>query len=256
MPEYLGLRMTEIPSTGSVPSIPLTNPGRQRDWTVPGAIVFAIFVVVTAQLAGLVLLQLMAGGRSISGVPARAFIISQLVVQGLQLGLAWFLAGSSTPERMRSLNLLTVHLSVGRWAGYVALLFVAKTIATALAAGIVPVNTREELAPFKPLLNNLDVKLAFLAIIVVAGLTEELVFRGVLSRTLEATRLGFWLGAAIASGSFAVIHLQYGIGGQLVVFAIGMTLAWIRMHSGSLWPAVVCHSLNNAIALIALEAAT
>lgn len=247
--------MAEYPSTGSVPAIPSAAGKGQRDWTVAGAVAFAVFVVVVSQATGFVLLKLMAGGKSLKVVPPAAFVISQLVVQGMQLCLAWWLAGRSTSERMHSLNLEPAHISMGKWTFYVALLFVVKTLATAAASGVIPVNTREELAPFKPLLNSLDIKLAFLAIIVIAGLTEELIFRGVLSRTLEATRLGFWIGAALASGSFAAIHLQYGLGGQVVVFAIGMTLAWIRMRTGSLWPAVVCHSLNNAVALIALQVA-
>jgi membrane protease YdiL (CAAX protease family) len=48
--------------------------------------------------------------------------------------------------------------------------------------------------------------------------------------------------------------MQYGPAGQFVIFAVGMTLAWIRSWSRSLWPAVVCHSLNNAIALLAMKA--
>jgi membrane protease YdiL (CAAX protease family) len=76
----------------------------------------------------------------------------------------------------------------------------------------------------------------------------------VLSRTLEGTRLGFWRGAVVSSAAFALLHLQYGAGGQIVIFAIGMTLAWIRSRSGSLWPSIVCHSVNNAAALFVMRA--
>jgi membrane protease YdiL (CAAX protease family) len=99
-----------------------------------------------------------------------------------------------------------------------------------------------------------DAWFLILVAVVFAGLTEELLFRGVLSRTLEGTRLGFWGGAALASAAFAMLHMQYGLGGQLVIFAVGMTLAWIRAWSGSVWPAVVCHALNNALAFLALRA--
>jgi membrane protease YdiL (CAAX protease family) len=87
-----------------------------------------------------------------------------------------------------------------------------------------------------------------------AGLTEELLFRGVLSRTLEGTVIGFWAGAGLASAAFALLHLQYGVDGQIVIFAVGMAFAWIRAWSGSVWPAVAVHALNNALALLIMRA--
>jgi membrane protease YdiL (CAAX protease family) len=127
-------------------------------------------------------------------------------------------------------------------------------LATAVALGIAPTNFSRELGPFIMLVRHPFAWLLFFVAVVVAGLIEELLFRGVLSRTLEGTWLGFWGGAAIASAAFALLHLQYGPGGQIVVFAIGMTLAWIRSRSGSLWPSIVCHSVNNATALFAMRA--
>ena len=95
--------------------------------------------------------------------------------------------------------------------------------------------------------------LAFLVAGVVGAVVEEFVFRGILSRSLEATRLGLWGGAVTASAIFAVVHLQYGIAGQLVVFVLGMAFALLRATSGSIWPGVVTHALNNAVALVAMK---
>ena len=82
-----------------------------------------------------------------------------------------------------------------------------------------------------------------------------------LTAHLGCTRVGIGLAegasvrvAALSSAAFAALHMQYGIGGQFVIFAIGLTLSWIRMRSGSLWPAIVCHALNNAVALVAMKA--
>ena len=79
-----------------------------------------------------------------------------------------------------------------RWLNLVSaivLLFAMKIMATLVAAGLAPSKPREELSPFIELARSRSGWLVFLAVVVLAGATEELLFRGVLSRTLEA-RIG------------------------------------------------------------------
>ncbi len=252
--------MSELQPQGSVPEIPLPA-SRIGDWTVSGALAFTIFVVGVSQAAGIFLLGAVVGitgplpgATTAFGGSPLAFVAVQIAVQAAQLALAWLLAGRDTAERIDALDLRMARgLRLRHWIGFVALLFVVKSVATIVAAGISSASPRDDLEAFRVLVEDPGVRLAFLFTVVMAGLTEELVFRGVLSRTLETTRLGFWAGAAVASFLFAAVHLQYGIAGQFVVFAIGMTLSWVRARAASLWPAVVCHSVNNALALLALQ---
>jgi membrane protease YdiL (CAAX protease family) len=236
----------------SVPSVPLRQPA-SGDWTVRGALAFAIFVVIASQLSGFLALKLGLLG-AITADARQALPLAQVLIQLIQLALAWFLAGATADERMRALNLEPARISAGTMVGYVFLLLAVKTVATMVAAGLVPFDSRQEMEPFRGFLTDTVSRMGFLFAVLLAGLTEEMVFRGVLSRTLERTRLGFWAGAAVASAIFAIIHLQYGAGGQLVVFSIGMTLAWMRARTGSLWPAVICHAANNGLAYLALLA--
>ena len=186
---------------------------------------------------------------------APVFLMSiQLGGQVLELVLIWWLTGLWHGDRAAALGLAPARLAARHWVGLILLLFAVKLLATFVTVGFVPPDARREFSPFTELVRSPEAWLLFLAAVVLAGLTEELLFRGVLSRTLEATRLGFWGGAALASAGFAMLHLQYGVGGQFVIFAVGMTLAWIRAWSGSLWPAVACHAVNNAVALLAMRA--
>ncbi|MGE0766180.1 MAG: lysostaphin resistance A-like protein [Hyphomicrobiaceae bacterium] len=254
---------TESPST-SVPSVPLGGGTRSGDWSVAGAAAFVTAVMGSAMLAAFVLqtgygLWLTRVGPSIAAdwpAPTEpAFLVSvQLGAQGVELLLIWGLTGVWHQDRSAALGLAVPRFTLGQWIGSVALLFVVKALVTMVALGIGPTDFNREFGPFVALARSPQAWLLFLTAVVLAGLIEELLFRGVLSRTLEATRLGFWGGAAIASAAFAMLHLQYGFGGQLVIFAIGMTLAWIRARSGSLWPSIVCHSINNAVALFAMRA--
>ena len=255
---------TQHPTT-SVPSVPLGSgggPGGQ--WTVPGAVGFVALVMASAMLAAFLVQTAYevwlssldpATAEGLPGGTDPIFLIGvQLAGQTLQLVLIWWLAGLWHADRSAALGLAPARLTAGQWLGMVALLFLVKMLATAVATTIAPPQVHRELGPFVDLVKSPNAWLLFLAAVVFAGLTEELLFRGVLSRTLEATRLGFWGGAALASAGFALLHMQYGPGGQLVIFAVGMTLAWIRARSRSLWPAVFCHAVNNAVALLAMKA--
>ncbi len=248
--------------TASVPLIPLSR-GIDGRWTVPGAISFVVFVMGSAALAGLAAQQSYVmwrgGGESGDGAPLAGaearnlFLVLQIAGQLLELALIGWLAAYWHADPRSALNLAPARLRPAEWLGAVGLLFGMKIVATLVASGIAPANPREEMAPFIELVRTPSGWLMFLVVVVLAGATEELLFRGVLSRTLEATRLGFWGGAAVSSAAFASLHMQYGIGGQFVIFAIGMTLSWIRARSGSLWPAILCHAINNAVALVAMK---
>jgi len=249
--------------TTSVPSVPYSGDGDGR-WSVLGAVAFVAAVMGSAMLAafaaqtGYEIWLARSDPVRVAAWPsanAPEFLITvQLAAQTLELMLIWWLAGLWHKNRSAALGLAPARLSASQWIGAIVLLFAVKLIATAVAAGVAPGNVNRELGPFVRLVREPAAWLLFLAAVVLAGLIEELLFRGVLSRTLEATWLGFWGGAAVASAAFALLHLQYGTGGQIVVFAIGMTLAWIRSRSGSLWPSVVCHSVNNAAALFVMRA--
>ncbi|HBK45489.1 MAG TPA: CPBP family intramembrane metalloprotease [Xanthomonadaceae bacterium] len=96
--------------------------------------------------------------------------------------------------------------------------------------------------------------------VVIAPAYEELLFRRVLfGRLLAAGRP--WLGMALSSLAFALLHEVPGISGNgplailqlwLVYAAMGAAFAWLYWRTGTLWAAVAAHALNNAIALAAL----
>lgn len=101
----------------------------------------------------------------------------------------------------------------------------------------------------------------FLAIVVlgagVAPFVEELFFRGYLFG-LYARRQPLWV-AYLASGLlFALPHvnpltstLAENAGLVTSVFVLGSLLAWTYRRTGSLIPAIVAHSFNNGVALVA-----
>jgi membrane protease YdiL (CAAX protease family) len=84
-----------------------------------------------------------------------------------------------------------------------------------------------------------------LAVIVVAPIAEELLFRGFLFRVLRM-RMGFWLAALIDGVLFGLVH------GSLVIVPVlaflGVALCWVYERTGSLFPCIAIHVLNNTVA--------
>jgi membrane protease YdiL (CAAX protease family) len=255
--------MTQIHPMTSVPIVPLRTQPDGR-WSVVGAVAFVAVIMAVSMLAAF-LMQTWHGAWYASldvserlDVPspgsAEVLVPIQLFAQMVQAVLIWSLAGIWHSDRRAALNLTPAGLSGQQWLAAVGILFAVKIGATMVAAGVVGPQVPRDAGPFTELVRSDRMWLLFLATVVMAGLTEELLFRGVLSRTLEGTVIGFWAGAGLASAAFALLHLQYGVDGQIVIFAVGMAFAWIRAWSGSVWPAVAVHALNNALALLIMRA--
>ena len=90
-------------------------------------------------------------------------------------------------------------------------------------------------------------------IVVAAPITEETLFRGLFFGALR-TRAPFWLAAGASGVLFGAVHLASGdvaVAGLLTLF--GVILAWLYERTGSLWPPIILHMVNNAIAIIPLR---
>ena len=75
---------------------------------------------------------------------------------------------------------------------------------------------------------------------------EEFVWRGFLLFGLREL-VGFWPAAVITSASWAVVHTQYPLAGQVLVFAIGIGFAWLVRVSRSLWAPYIAHEVLDIL---------
>ncbi len=80
-----------------------------------------------------------------------------------------------------------------------------------------------------------------------AAVSEEIFFRGILQKVLiECTRnkhIGVWIGAAL----FSAFHMQFF--GFFPRMLMGAYLGYLFLWSGSLWPGMIAHFLNNGMAV-------
>lgn len=87
--------------------------------------------------------------------------------------------------------------------------------------------------------------LSFASSVVVAPVIEELMFRGIIFAGL-AKQYPLWLAAIVSSLAFAVLHGQVNVG--IYTFVFGLILSWLYFRSGSLYPGILAHFINNLIA--------
>lgn len=83
-----------------------------------------------------------------------------------------------------------------------------------------------------------------------APLFEELAFRGLLFAVLRR-RFVWWSAAAMSALLFAVAH-GYGLIGFLSVLWSGLVWAWAYERTGSLWPGILGHAVNNLLVCLSL----
>ncbi|HHH1742700.1 TPA: lysostaphin resistance A-like protein [Yersinia enterocolitica] len=93
---------------------------------------------------------------------------------------------------------------------------------------------------------------AFLTILLLAPINEEIVFRGVILNVFRSSHAWtMWLGAVIIALLFAHIHNQYeNISTFVQITSISIILTWARMRSGGLLLPVLLHSLASMMAVI------
>ncbi len=84
-----------------------------------------------------------------------------------------------------------------------------------------------------------------LTVSLAAPLGEELFFRGYALPAL-ARSWGPLVACLVSGAMFSALHVNRI--GFLGLWEIGIVLALLRLWSGSLWPAILCHATNNAVA--------
>ena len=93
-----------------------------------------------------------------------------------------------------------------------------------------------------------ELMINLVVVAVIPAIGEEFLFRGcfqtIITKITRNQHLGIWLAAAI----FSAIHVQFL--GFFPRMFLGALFGYIFVWSGSIWPAVLAHFVNNATAVI------
>ena len=89
---------------------------------------------------------------------------------------------------------------------------------------------------------------AVVLIAVVAPFVEELFFRGFVFGGLRSS-FDLWVAVLLSGAVFGLIHAPTGITTVIPLAGLGCALAWLYDRTGSLWPCILIHAINNGLAL-------
>ena len=167
-----------------------------------------------------------------------------------QLALVWLLAMRAWPPPLGSLGLGRARIPGWRAAAASIVVFVANLGFAQLYATATVVLGRELLTPPELpadlLLPGGWAILSVVALAVITPIAEEIFFRGFALRGL-ANSWGFVPALVVSSAVFGGLHLQPGV--MIPVFVTALLLGGLYRYTGSIWPGIAVHAMQNLLAM-------
>jgi membrane protease YdiL (CAAX protease family) len=246
--------VTSIPPPGHVPppAQPRATPARLggsagwKPWTAPVTLVvwFGITMVLSAILA----LASAAMGNSLKHPPPGVNIAATFAQDFAMIGAALAFAHMAGRPRGADFGLLRTPLAkaigamVAIWIG-----FIGVSLAWKAAISLDDPQTLPDDLGIHG--STVNLVLVVVLVTVLAPIAEEIMFRGYIFRALRNWR-GLWPAAIVTGLVFGAVHIGSSpIGYALPLAAFGCGLCLLYEWTGSLYPCIALHALNNAFAL-------
>jgi len=223
-------------------------------WSAPAAIAmgFALGIVVSI-FVGIIA---QAGGSSLTNPTPAVSLISDFLFDAAFVGAALYFGGVRGRARPSDFGFRPVHLATA--VGAVVSAGLGYYIVTAVYASLVNLHGSDKLP------KELGVSTSTAALVgasvfvcVVAPIAEEFFFRGFIFGALRRMRIevfgreiGTWVAAILTGILFGLAHTGSASSQYLIPLGfLGFVLCLVRWRTGSLYPCMALHSINNALAL-------
>lgn len=206
-----------------------------------------------AQAAVLVLIEVFQKvGVPLADINASLF---QVIAGGVIYGLAVTIV-IGVPRLVKKSRTSKAELGIQRFPSWMDILWVPTgavaylvltSVITAIAMSVFTFVNYEQAQDtgFSNMSSQAEYVMAFIMLVIIAPIAEEILFRGYLFGKLRKYA-PIWVSILITSLLFAIVHFAWNVGFD--VFALSIVLCLLRVVSGSLWPSVMLHMLKNSIA--------
>ncbi len=251
-----------------VPDEPAFSPSaapRRRIWTSLATVAISLFSILIASLVMRGLAIWVLGTEPLSleqfvdedglrdALKSRLGLFLMVVVPQFGLVVPSLLAAMLSPVPFRE----RLGLVRGHWPAWAWIAVAAMTPLVGLASTIFSSMFMQESESLREMSEIFRTHgqggfLVPLALMIGAtpALCEELLFRGYLQTRLTRS-LRPSIGIVFASVVFAAFHMDYVH--ALGVLPLGLFLGWVSWQSGSLFPAMLGHFVNNALSVLMIS---
>ena len=165
----------------------------------------------------------------------------------LIIGAPWLIKKRKTSRQEVGLNVLPRWIDFLWTPAGMIIYLILTSLVTALATYLLPFidyNQAQETG-YSQIATRPEYFLAFISLVIIAPIAEEVLFRGYLLAKLKKYA-PVWLAVLLTSLLFGIVHFQWNVG--IDVFVLSLVLCFLRLVSGSLWPSIMLHMLKNGIA--------
>lgn len=240
------------PYSHTAPDAPSPDDDSDRTgvpWTIPYVAAGIVAVVLTA--VGLLVVHAIYENTVAEISPAISLVALGVVLGIAQLATCYVLGPLSFQVPLSTLGLRPPTPKTSAHLVYTALAFGGSIGFIAAYTAVLDATGLENLQPDQgiteeAILGGAGVAASVLMIVVIGPFAEEVVFRGFIFSALR-DRLGLGWALILSGAIFAVFHVDPKV--MLPIFVTGVLLAWLYHKTGSIWPPLVAHSLQNALAL-------
>jgi len=253
--------MPSLPSPEAAPELPAPAPSPDAPaepgwplWTAPAAVVLGFGVGVIASLV--VDIVASAGGSSLSHPTPAVSIVSDVVFDLGFVVAALYFATLQGPVSTAAFGFrwpglaVTIKAVVSAGIGYY--------VVTAVYASLVRLHGTDKLpSELGATKSTAALIAAAVFVCVLAPVAEEFFFRGFLFGVLRRMRIriggrdiGTWVAAVVVGILFGLAHTGSASSQYLIPLGfLGFVLCLVRWRTGSLYPCMALHSINNSLAL-------
>lgn len=183
-------------------------------------------------------------------------LFSEMLTIGV---LIWFIrqrgASFTRTVALKRPKMRDVGYAIGGILAYFTLFIAVFT----LADTFLPINTDQEQAiGFERGIHGIGLTLAFVSLVVLPPIAEEIIFRGFFYGTLRGHNVKMPMATFITSLLFGALHLFGATEGGLLwialidTFVLSLVLCYMREKTGSIWAGIGVHALKNGFVFLNL----
>lgn len=178
---------------------------------------------------------------------ALLYVLSVLIV----IGLPWLLMKKPTTKEEVGLTRLPSWTDILLAPAGFVIYAILSSILIMLASQVLPWFDANQVQQtgFDQVSRNYELVLAFLSLVVIAPIFEEILFRGFLLGKLKKY-MPVWIAVIATSVLFGFVHGAWNL--AFDTFALSVILCVLRVLTGSIWASILLHMVKNAVAFYIL----